>query len=402
VVEYKPFVVNAFTKDGAGGNPAGVVWLENAEFPAEEEMQALAAELAYSETAFIRRVDKKESVLHEASDGDDVSLYADQFGESGGAPCEPGDVGDNGVSPGGGCPEGGGGEPLDRNRSESGDGDDDDVSPDGGCPEHGDGEPLDQNCSESGGGDDDDMSPDGNRFESEGGVRFETRYFTPVAEVDLCGHATIGAFTALLSFGVVSDGGNYTNCTQAGDLSIKIVDGCVFMEAGEPIELAVIKDRKQLRELYEVMGLDFSADVEALPKTAINFPAIVSTGLPDIMLPVQNNDTLLAIAPDFEKLADLSESYGVVGVHAFVSEPHPDGWRVRNFAPLYGIDEESATGTANAALAYRLYLCGEAVKEKTLRFVQGESMGLPSEILCSIEDDADQCRVWVGGEAVVG
>jgi PhzF family phenazine biosynthesis protein len=373
MMEYKPFVVNAFTKDGAGGNPAGVVWLENAEFPAEEEMQMLAAELAYSETAFIRRVDEKESVLHEASDGDDVSLYADQSGESGGAPCAvaEGDCGDD-VSPGGNRSEHGDGELSDRNCSESGDGDDD-VSPGGNCPERGD-----------------------------GGARFETRYFTPVAEVDLCGHATIGAFTALLFFGIVSDGGNYTNCTQAGDLSIKIVDGYVFMEAGEPIELAVIKDRKQLRELYEVMGLDFSAGAEALPKTAINFPAIVSTGLPDIMLPVQNNDTLLAIAPDFEKLADLSESYGVVGVHAFVSEPHPDGWRVRNFAPLYGIDEESATGTANAALAYRLYLCGEAVKEKTLRFIQGESMGLPSEILCSVEDDADQCRVWVGGEAVVG
>lgn len=279
-------------------------------------MQQLAAELAYSETAFIRLAGKKESASHEASDNDNASLSADLSAESNGA-------------------------------------------------------------------------------------FFETRYFTPVAEVDLCGHATIGAFTALLSLGVARDGCNYTNSTKAGELSIKIVDGCVFMEAGGPIELAVIKDKKQLRELYEVMGLDFSAGAEALPKTAVNFPAIVSTGLPDIMLPVGDSDALMALSPDFEKLAELSESYGVVGVHAFVSEPSSDGWRVRNFAPLYGIDEESATGTANAALAYRLYRCGEAAPEKTLRFVQGESMGLPSEILCSVEDDSGQCRVWVGGEAVI-
>ena len=52
--EYKFFIVDAFTDKTFGGNAAGVVILDkNDEFPAEENMIKLAAELRYSETVFI-------------------------------------------------------------------------------------------------------------------------------------------------------------------------------------------------------------------------------------------------------------------------------------------------------------------------------------------------------------
>ena len=48
-------IVDAFTRQTFGGNPAGVVLLpEGAEFPADETMRKTAAELRYSETAFIK------------------------------------------------------------------------------------------------------------------------------------------------------------------------------------------------------------------------------------------------------------------------------------------------------------------------------------------------------------
>ena len=47
-------IVDAFTRQTFGGNPAGVVLLpEGAEFPADETMRKTAAELRYSETAFV-------------------------------------------------------------------------------------------------------------------------------------------------------------------------------------------------------------------------------------------------------------------------------------------------------------------------------------------------------------
>lgn len=47
---------------------------------------------------------------------------------------------------------------------------------------------------------------------------FQIRYFTPAAEVDLCGHATIGSFAALLHLGLVSENCTCINHTMAGDL----------------------------------------------------------------------------------------------------------------------------------------------------------------------------------------
>lgn len=43
----------AFSRDGQGGNPAGVVLLD--QFPADEVMQRTAADLGYSETVFAAR-----------------------------------------------------------------------------------------------------------------------------------------------------------------------------------------------------------------------------------------------------------------------------------------------------------------------------------------------------------
>lgn len=47
------FIVDAFTDRPFGGNPVGVVLLEDDTFPAEALMRRIAAELRYSETAFI-------------------------------------------------------------------------------------------------------------------------------------------------------------------------------------------------------------------------------------------------------------------------------------------------------------------------------------------------------------
>ncbi len=49
----KFYIVDAFTSEPFGGNPAGVVLLDK-DFPSDELMQQVAAELRYSETAFVR------------------------------------------------------------------------------------------------------------------------------------------------------------------------------------------------------------------------------------------------------------------------------------------------------------------------------------------------------------
>lgn len=286
----KFYIVDAFTETLFGGNPAGVVVLpEGTDFPSDEVMVKTAAELRYSETAFIKRLNEKE---------------------------------------------------------------------------------------------------------------FNIRYFTPAAEVDLCGHATIGSFKALLYGGYIEDNGNYINHTLAGDLNIQVKDGFILMDMAVPVRINEISTTDELNELYKIMGLDYA---EQNAKGVTLNPQMISTGLPDIMMPVATQSDLAAISPDFPALSKLSEKYEVVGVHAFTTDSEEGTTcHVRNFAPLYDIDEEAATGTSNGALTYYGYLNGFVKSGDNCRFIQGEKMERPSVILSHLEADADgNCAIQVGGSGFI-
>ena len=129
-------------------------------------------------------------------------------------------------------------------------------------------------------------------------------------------------------------------------------------------------------------------------------PAIVDAGLPDIMLPLASPALLAALQPDMSAISALSKRLHVTGVHAFARTA--DAVHCRNFAPLYGIDEESATGTSNGALTYYLFRRGLVVPGEINLFIQGESMGKPSKIYSRLTaGEGGAVFIRVGGSAVV-
>ena len=73
----------------------------------------------------------------------------------------------------------------------------------------------------------------------------------------------------------------------------------------------------------------------------------------------------------------------------------------RNFAPLYAIPEEAATGTSNGALTYYLYQYGLLKPDEENRFVQGEHMRKPSEILSCLSISDGVPKIRIGGQAVI-
>ena len=220
---------------------------------------------------------------------------------------------------------------------------------------------------------------------------FTIRYFTPVSEVDLCGHATVASFYVMKHAGIIDEGSS-TARTKAGDLNINVKNNTVMMDMAPPVHIATISEEAEIKRLYEILG------AENIPKSGL-LPMIISTGLPDIIMPVAGRAELNSLTPDMNALSVLSEEYNVVGVHPFAPGDAKDITAyARDFAPLYGINEEAATGTASGALAYYLYLNSLIKKDTDLCFVQGEAMNRASKIAARIRNDGS---IQVGGSAAV-
>jgi len=156
---------------------------------------------------------------------------------------------------------------------------------------------------------------------------------------------------------------------------------------------------------------------------------IVSTGLKDIIIPITTLDKLFKITPNNDKISQLSKKYDVVGYHLFTMDTLDktnSTAHARNLAPLYGVDEESATGTASCALACYLYrhklikgseeIIGDDKSDMKpkhiekvevgsggsriyqMQFEQGYCMKTPSQIFIELEGKGDEIMsIKVGG-----
>jgi len=239
------------------------------------------------------------------------------------------------------------------------------------------------------------------------GADCQVRFFTPSEEVDLCGHATIATFHVLVSEGIVSLTGKETIVrqeTKAGVLPVYILSADqrtidrVIMGQALPQILGTNGDFKKVAELMGLNETDLA--LNGLPMQ------VVSTGLPDLMVPVKDLRTLKKASPDFSRLAEYQKSQGFISIHAFTfeTEDPTNTVHVRDFAPSVCIDEEAATGTANGALGAYL-VANKALPlppgELLLKVEQGYVMGRPSEILVSIRYAGGVVSdVKVGGRAV--
>lgn len=240
-----------------------------------------------------------------------------------------------------------------------------------------------------------------------GTADFHVRFFTPTQEVDLCGHATIGAFFVLAKKGYIEGDGAVKIVKQktgAGILPVEIYFEThevahIYMTQAKPQFVFSVQNKKELAEIMGIKETDIGLEgIEATPQG-------ISTGLPDIILPVKSLDVLKNIRPDWNALAAYSNRLGVVGVHAFSLETEDKGSSLacRNFAPAVGINEEAATGTSNGALG--AYLIQNDIilwaGEHTLLCEQGYYMDRPSKIMVKLEGSKEDLIVKVGGKAVI-
>lgn len=213
---------------------------------------------------------------------------------------------------------------------------------------------------------------------------FQFEYFTPVEEVPMCGHATIAAFVVLKHLGMLSKP-EYKIETKSGILTINIDDDVILMQQNLPSYFDIISS-SEIAKCIDNSILQNDYPIQ-----------IVSTGLKDILVPINHIENLQNLNPDFEEMINISRDKNVVGIHAFtlINQEHVTAI-CRNFAPLYGINEESATGTSNCTLACYLFKYG--IKKDTYLFEQGYELHNPSRIIVHIQSENNTIsNVAVGG-----
>ena len=221
------------------------------------------------------------------------------------------------------------------------------------------------------------------------------RFFAPTNEVDLCGHAMVASYSAMMQLGILTNG-IYTVETLAGIMDINLGNDKLVMAEQKLPEFNAIINKEIIADSLNIPVGNLS------PKMPVQ---IVSTGLRDIIVPVESISNLDSIDPDYGKITKISKQYEVTGYHLFSLglNARPIAY-CRNFAPLYGIKEESATGTSNGALVCYLYhhslISKQQAQNKQFVIGQGYRMRKPSEIFVELQFVEEQIsRVQVGGYA---
>jgi trans-2,3-dihydro-3-hydroxyanthranilate isomerase len=227
---------------------------------------------------------------------------------------------------------------------------------------------------------------------------YHVRFFSPAVEVDLCGHATIATFTVLgnqLQSKPSSNTIRLTQQTKAGILPVQIQFkntaeiNSVFMKQKNPIFEPVSFSPQTLAETLMIDTKELCSDLLA---------ERVSTGLFTLPVCVSSFSVLKNMKPDFHRVKRFCRKYQVGSLHVFTFDTIESKslYHARNFAPLYDINEDPVTGTANGAVCS--YLRRHQLTRSTeIICEQGDIINKSGRVTVKFLNDT----VWVGGKATV-
>ncbi|MBC3840898.1 PhzF family phenazine biosynthesis protein [Streptacidiphilus sp. 4-A2] len=159
------------------------------------------------------------------------------------------------------------------------------------------------------------------------------RWFTPVTEVNLCGHATLA--TAHVLHGTGATTGLVRFATRSGVLTAQAAgDGRITLDF-PTAPLTVHPDTEQAAA---AIGAEVLSAHDTGPHVG------------DLLVEVADEETVRGLAPDLSAIARLS-SRGLIVTAAAQDPAAGYDFVSRFFGPAVGIDEDPVTGSAHTALA---------------------------------------------------
>ena len=231
------------------------------------------------------------------------------------------------------------------------------------------------------------LAPDGSGVPG----RFRVRYFSPLAEVAFCGHATIASGVILAERGAPDDLLLRTNDGEVG-LSLQHGPDGRRVATLTSVEPHVVPAPAALLErALALLDWDPSELDPRLP------PAIAYAGVRHLIIAVRDYATLGRMAYPFRPMQALMLEHDLTTLQLIWRE-RPLRFRARDPFAVGGVVEDPATGAAAAALGAYLRERGEIVAPATFEISQGVEMGRPSQLRVSIV--SDDTRIRVSGTAV--
>lgn len=225
-----------------------------------------------------------------------------------------------------------------------------------------------------------------------GGDRYAMRIFTPGQELPFAGHPTLGTAFVMVSEGRVRSPA--TQVVKAGEIPVEVdvQGGTATMTQLPPVFGPVFGDRDAVAAAVGLSPSDLHPDLPV---------QTVSTGLPPLIVPIRDLETLRRAKRDGEAIGEVCRRGG--GEELYLFALTDEGVTARMLDWEMGVGEDPATGSAAGPLGAYLAEHKVAGMPGILRIRQGEQVGRPSLIHVEVVRRDATWRVRVsGGVAVVG
>jgi PhzF family phenazine biosynthesis protein len=208
---------------------------------------------------------------------------------------------------------------------------------------------------------------------------YDVRYFSPLAEVPFCGHATIALGAALGSSG--DDEATYELTTRTGPVRLTVrsePDGVTAELTSVPPSHRS-PSRHLLETALELLGWRHTDLDTSIP------PTVAFAGAHHLVMAVTERSTLADLSYEFDDLRTLMQAHELTTLQ-LVWRQTQDSFVVRNPFPVGGVVEDPATGAAAAALGGYLRDAHLIDAPTVLTIHQGHDIGRPSRLTVTVPE----------------
>jgi trans-2,3-dihydro-3-hydroxyanthranilate isomerase len=226
------------------------------------------------------------------------------------------------------------------------------------------------------------------------------RYFTPATEIPMAGHPTIATIWALIDSGRLELKESHTRINL--ELQVGVIPIDIYIEDGQVQRITMSQMTPQFlrtypaEEIAPLFGLSAGDTVADVPIQT------VSTGTPQLMIPLRSLEALRRVSPNLAAYSEFLKKVDFFSLHLFCLQGVTAAGRT--FARHFGLPpdtfEDPFTGSATGGMAAYLWHY-RLIQDPSFVAEQGHWMQRPGQAYVTVVGTPDEITtVQVGGQAI--